>query len=72
MDKAVLADVLEELDALSNILTDLGVEREDPLFFGLSSKLDDVIEKYNRQLIELTPVENPIDDGTNIDYPDGC
>ena len=72
MDKAVLADVLEELDALSDILTDLGVEREDPLFFGLSSKLDDVIEKYNQQLIGIDPVENPIDDGMDISYPDGC
>ena len=72
MDKTVLADILEELDALSNILTDLGTERKDPLFYGLSNKLDDVIEKYNQELIECRTVETPIDDGMNIDYPDGC
>jgi hypothetical protein len=64
-----LLDLMEELDTLSEILTDLGMDRDDPIFLGLSSKVDDLIEKYNLVVIETTG-------GTDDDYlnetTDGC
>ncbi len=48
---SAINELLLELDALSNILTDLGGEREDPIFLGLSSRVDDLIEKYNHKVL---------------------
>jgi len=59
---SALGDLLNELDTLSDIITGVGVERKDPIFFGLSSKLDDVIEKYNSKLLHNETNNSTTDD----------
>ncbi len=68
---AAITELLLELDALSNILTDLGVEREEPIFLGLSSRVDDLIEKYNHEVLaQLKRYEATFDSIDNTE--DGC
>ena len=65
-----LAELLIELDTLSDIMTDLGVEREDRIFFGLSSQLDELIEKYNLEIIAQRKREQDFINLVNSN--DGC
>ena len=65
-----LAELLIELDTLSDIMTDLGVEREDRIFFGLSSQLDELIEKYNLELLAQHKREQDFINSVTGD--DGC
>ncbi len=67
----MIEELLEELDALSDILTDLGDERKDTLFFGLSSRVDDLIEKYSSLKVEADKDASPqhLDSSNNCE---GC
>ncbi len=68
---AAINELLIELNTLSNILTELGVEREEPIFFGLSSRVDDLIEKYNREVLaQLKRNEAALNSIDNTE--DGC
>ncbi len=68
---AAINELLIELNTLSNILTELGVEREEPIFFGLSSRVDDLIEKYNHKVLtQLKGNEAALNSIDNTE--DGC